>query len=52
MTFVIGVAEGEAFTPVRAVSFAFIWTGAAVFLWGALHKVRAARLAIRGAEPA
>jgi chloramphenicol-sensitive protein RarD len=52
MTFFIGVAEGEPFTPIRALSFAFIWVGGAVFLWGALHKVRAARLAIRNAEPA
>ena len=28
--FAIGVAQGEAFTALRAVSFAFIWSGAAV----------------------
>ena len=39
-SFFIGVVQGEPFTPVRAVSFAFIWLGAAVFLWGAWHKTR------------
>jgi chloramphenicol-sensitive protein RarD len=42
--FVIGVGEGEAFTPLRAASFLFIWAGAALFLGGAVRKARAARL--------
>jgi chloramphenicol-sensitive protein RarD len=43
ISFFIGVAQGEPFTPVRAVSFAFIWLGAAVFLWGAWRKTRGIR---------
>jgi chloramphenicol-sensitive protein RarD len=42
LTFVIGVAEGEAFGLARAVSFAFIWGGAAVFGYGAWRASRAA----------
>lgn len=42
--FVIGLAEGEPFTPLRALSFAVIWSGAAVFLWGAWRKTRALRI--------
>ena len=42
ISFVIGAAQGEALTPLRIVSFVFIWLGAAVFVAGA---VRAARLA-------
>ena len=41
----IGVAEGEAFGPLRAVSFVFIWGGAAVFAWGAWRRSRGLRLA-------
>lgn len=40
--FFIGLSQGEAFTPVRAVSFVFIWAGAAVFAWGAWRRSRAA----------
>lgn len=50
--FVIGLAEGEAFTPLRALSFVFIWGGAAVFLWGAWKKTRSVRLAVAEATPA
>jgi chloramphenicol-sensitive protein RarD len=42
LQFAIGVALGEEFTPLRAVSFAFIWLGAAVFAYGAWRKSRAA----------
>jgi chloramphenicol-sensitive protein RarD len=42
--FAIGIAEHEAFTSVHAASFAFIWTGAAVFAWGAWRR---SRLALR-----
>jgi len=44
IAFGIGVAEGEAFTPVRALSFAFIWCGAAVFVYGLWRKTRDLRL--------
>lgn len=40
MTFVMGVAQGELFTPLRGVSFAFIWGGAAVFALGAWRRSR------------
>jgi chloramphenicol-sensitive protein RarD len=43
MTFALGIAEGEAFTPVRALSFAFIWGGAAVFAAGAWRRTRRLR---------
>ncbi|HEX5377025.1 MAG TPA: EamA family transporter RarD [Phenylobacterium sp.] len=42
MAFVIGVAEGEAFTPLRAVSFLFIWAGALTFTYGAWRRTRLA----------
>lgn len=35
LLFGLGVAMGEAFTPLRAVSFVFIWAGVAVFAYGA-----------------
>ena len=40
IAFAIGVAQGEAFTPLRAASFAFIWGGAAVFAYGAWRRAR------------
>lgn len=40
IAFVIGVAEGESFTPLRAVSFVFIWGGAAVYAYGAWRRTR------------
>jgi chloramphenicol-sensitive protein RarD len=48
--FIIGVAQGEPFTPLRAASFAFIWSGAAVFAYGAWRRSRwvARALAERG----
>jgi chloramphenicol-sensitive protein RarD len=53
MSFAIGVLQGEAFTPLRAVSFAFIWGGAAVFAWGAWTRSRMmARAAAETAEAA
>jgi chloramphenicol-sensitive protein RarD len=48
ITFAIGLVQGEAFTPLRALSFAFIWSGAAVFLWGAWKSSR--RVVTRIAE--
>lgn len=49
--FMIGVATGEAFTPLRGVSFAFIWLGAGVFALAAVFRARAARRAMAVAEP-
>lgn len=40
ISFFIGVSQGEAFTPLRAVSFAFIWVGASVFVWGMWRRSR------------
>lgn len=52
IVFFIGVAQGEPFNWLRGVSFAFIWAGAAVFLWAAWTRVRAARAALKAsAEP-
>ena len=31
LQFIAGLALGEAFTPMRALSFGFIWAGVAVF---------------------
>ena len=46
LQFLIGVATGEAFTPLRAVSFIFIWLGAGVFALAAVLRGRAARRAM------
>ncbi len=46
MQFGIGLATGELFTPLRAISFAFIWLGAGVFAAAALLRARAARRAM------
>ena len=40
-TLVIGLFQGEAFTPLRGVSFAFIWAGAMVFAFGAWRRLKA-----------
>jgi len=52
ISFFIGLAEGEPFTPLRALSFAFIWSGAAVYLVGAWTRARAVRLDLAEASPA
>lgn len=39
--FLLGVLLGEAFTPMRALSFVFIWLGVAVFAYGAWRRTRA-----------
>jgi chloramphenicol-sensitive protein RarD len=49
ITFFIGVAEGEPFGWLRAVSFLFIWAGAAVFGWGAWRAGRKAAERVAGA---
>ena len=41
ITFFIGLLQGEPFTPVRAVSFLIIWSGAAVFAFGAWRRLKA-----------
>lgn len=38
--FIIGVWLGEALTPLRILSFAFIWAGVAVFAWGIVRPAR------------
>ena len=40
LQFFVGLALGETFTPLRALSFAFIWAGVAVFAWGAWRMSR------------
>lgn len=47
LQFAIGVASGEALTPLRIGSFVFIWAGAIVFALAALMKKRAERQAIK-----
>jgi chloramphenicol-sensitive protein RarD len=47
LQFAIGVASGEALTPLRVASFAFIWAGAVVFALAALWRRRAERQAIK-----
>ncbi len=52
LQFAVGVWAGEALTPLRVVSFAFIWGGAGVFAAAAFFRHRAARQALReSAEP-
>lgn len=41
IAFCIGLSQGELFTPLRALSFAFIWGGAAIFAFGAWRRLRA-----------
>lgn len=41
LQFLLGVALGEALTPLRALSFVFIWLGVAVFAYGAWKRTRA-----------
>lgn len=38
--FAIGMAQGEPFTFLRGVSFAFIWGGALIFVYGAWRRTR------------
>ena len=40
LQFGVGIALGEAFTPLRALSFAFIWAGVAVFAFGVVRASR------------
>lgn len=52
ISFLIGVLQGELFTPLRAVSFVFIWGGAAVFIWGAWRRSRQVARAVAVTAPA
>jgi chloramphenicol-sensitive protein RarD len=52
ISFGIGLIQGEAFTPLRALSFAFIWAGASVFLYGAWRRSRTVLRATAEAAPA
>src|SRR5690606_37129621 len=47
LQFGVGVWAGEAFTPLRALSFVFIWIGAAVFAWAAWRRAAAVRAAMK-----
>ena len=49
---VIGVSQGEAFGPLRAASFVFIWAGAAVFAWGAWRRSRTVMRAVAETQAA
>jgi chloramphenicol-sensitive protein RarD len=40
-TLVIGLFQGEPFTLLRGISFAFIWLGAGVFAFGAWRRLKA-----------
>ena len=51
LQFAVGVWSGEALTPLRIASFAFIWGGAAVFAAGALLRRRAERRALEASAP-
>ncbi len=52
LQFAVGVADGEALTPLRALSFVFIWAGVLVFAAAALGRLRAARRAAPLPSPA
>lgn len=46
MTFGVGLATGEPMTPLRALSFVFIWGGACAFIAGAWRASRRAAAAL------
>lgn len=50
LQFACGVWAGEALTPLRIVSFVFIWAGAGVFALGAASRSRAAKRAVALSE--
>lgn len=52
ISFMIGLAQGELFTPLRALSFVFIWGGAGVFLYGAWRRSRMVSRVIAETSPA
>ncbi|OXE35338.1 MAG: protein RarD [Phenylobacterium zucineum] len=51
IAFAIGVAEGETFTPLRALSFVFIWGGAGVYAFGAWRRMRRVSSVIETVDP-
>jgi chloramphenicol-sensitive protein RarD len=52
LTFALGVAQGEPFSPLRGVSFVLIWAGVAVFAYGVWRKTRTALAAVEIIEAA
>lgn len=50
--FIVGVAEGEPMSPLRALSFVFIWGGAVVFAFAAWKRSRPELKAAELMEPA
>jgi len=50
--FAIGVMQGEALTPLRAMSFVFIWAGVVVFAYAAFKRSRPELQATALVEPA
>lgn len=50
LSFFIGASEGEALTPLRELSFAFIWAGAGIFAGGAWLNARKASKAAARAQ--
>jgi chloramphenicol-sensitive protein RarD len=40
LQFAVGIATGEALTPLTIASFGFIWAGVAVFVWSAVRATR------------
>jgi chloramphenicol-sensitive protein RarD len=44
IAFGIGLWQGELFTPLRALSFAFIWGGAFIFAYGAWRRFNALKI--------
>jgi chloramphenicol-sensitive protein RarD len=53
ISFGFGLLQGEAFTPLRALSFVFIWLGAATFAYAAWRRSRAPAITpVAEAQPA
>jgi len=52
ISFGIGLSQGEPFTPLRALSFVFIWGGAAVYAYGAWRRSRTVAMATAQATAA
>lgn len=52
LTFGLGVAQGEPFSPLRGVSFVVIWAGVAVFAYGVWRRSRTALAAVAVVEAA
>jgi chloramphenicol-sensitive protein RarD len=43
LQFMTGIAFGEPFTPLRALSFALIWLGLVLFSWDTIRRARSAK---------